>query len=61
MRDDDNDHSAGLIGQTIPEVAETEPRLTNGQRYCPMCDEFMKPRVCKACGMPTEKVPNGDV
>lgn len=39
--------------------AESVP--ASSPRYCPMCDEYMKPRECKACGMPTEKVPNGDV
>lgn len=28
-----------------------------GPRYCPMCEESTKARECKACGMPTEKVP----
>lgn len=37
-----------------------EPRpvpKSAGSRYCPMCDEFMAARVCKACGMDTERAP----
>lgn len=56
MKDEKN-LGAELIGQTIPTGEGTLPRPISGQRYCPMCDEFMKPGVCKACGMPTEKVP----
>lgn len=29
----------------------------HGPRYCFACDEYTKARECKACGMPTEKVP----
>lgn len=31
-------------------VPEPKPK-----RYCPMCDKFMSARVCKDCGMKTEK------
>lgn len=35
---------------------EQEPRVAKpGNRYCYACDEFMRARVCKACGLPTEK------
>ena len=35
---------------------EQEPRPAKpGNRYCYMCDEFMSTRVCKACGLTTEK------
>lgn len=50
---------AGLIHQPIPDVVGTEPRPIEktGPRYCFACDAFMSARECKACGMPTEKVP----
>ena len=28
-----------------------------GPRYCPMCEVSTKTRVCKACGLDTERVP----
>lgn len=33
------------------------------QRYCPMCEKWVGPREteCKACGMPTEKLPKEPV
>ena len=30
----------------------------HGPRYCLMCETSTKARECKACGMPTEKVPS---
>jgi hypothetical protein len=35
-----------------------EPRwvpASAGDRYCAMCDAWMRARVCKACGLDTEK------
>ena len=34
-----------------------EPRRSKlaGNRYCAPCDEWMRARVCRACGMDTEK------
>jgi hypothetical protein len=35
-----------------------EPRLvpkSAGDRYCALCDAWMRARVCKACGLETEK------
>jgi len=29
-----------------------------GDRYCALCDQFMRARVCRACGLDTEKVPS---
>jgi hypothetical protein len=30
---------------------------TAGNRYCIPCDKFMRARVCKACGLETERMP----
>jgi hypothetical protein len=31
-----------------------------GSRYCPMCEVYTSARVCKACGLDTERVPRED-
>lgn len=31
--------------------------FVRGPRYCPMCETSTRAGECKACGMPTEKVP----
>ena len=56
--------TAELIEQTIARVnagerltgTALEPKVANpGDRYCYMCDEWMRAKVCKACGLDTEK------
>lgn len=54
MSDKDLGADAAAVGN---DTGSSKKLPASGPRYCQMCDEFMKPRECKACGMPTEKVP----
>jgi hypothetical protein len=45
----------GIVRRVVG--TQLEPRLSKlaGNRYCALCDEWMRARVCKACGLGTEK------
>jgi hypothetical protein len=52
---EEHDHGAGLIHQTIPELAETEPRpnkcpdCVNGLQHSTWVDEEQPMRLCSTC------------
>lgn len=57
----DCEGEGGLESFLLSNVVSGKARRTglrlklNGSRYCIGCDEWMHARVCKACGMDTEK------
>jgi DnaJ-class molecular chaperone len=55
-------HACGGSGRRPTEARVTgtvsEPVIvpkSAGDRYCYLCDTFMRARVCKACGLKTER------
>lgn len=48
---------ATVIRQTGTALEPKSQRVSSAARYCYACDKFMAARVCRACGMDTEKAP----